>query len=301
MELIIESGATKTDYCLIDSEGVTVRRQGEGMNLSTMDMDTVSRSIRDAVSFLDDETGGPGWKNDVAAVRFYGAGLVDRDPVLQSCMHAVFPDAVIEMNSDLMAAARAVCGTSAGIAAILGTGSNSCLYDGKEIVRNIRPCGYILGDFGSGAALGKEFLADCLQGVMPAPLAVDFSRRFSISYSSAVASVYGGTAPARFLASFAPYILSVCRGEADECIQDAGSRSYALELARENFRRFIRRCILPYGAGAGPVGIVGSFGYAFRDILEDVAAEEGICISGYMASPMDGLAVYHAARISEKE
>lgn len=294
MELIIESGATKADYCLVRAGIAVCRCQGSGVNLATMDMDTVSLNIRDAVSHLNEDAGcGMGESVAVDTVHFYGAGLTGGNPGLADLLKSMFPGASLELCSDLEAAARAVCGHSAGVAAILGTGSNSCMYDGVRIVRNIRPCGFILGDFGSGAAMGKRLLADCLQGMMPDALAEDIRCRFPVDYSSVVASVYRGDAPARYLASFAPYVLSVCRGENEVSMNDSGIRLYAENLVKDNFRLFFRRCIEPYGPDAGPVGVVGSFGFAFRDILETVAKEEGVFISGYMPSPMDGLVKYH--------
>ena len=158
-------------------------------------------------------------------------------------------------------------------------------------MRNVHSCGYVLGDFGGGAALGKEFLADYLQGLAPEAMSADFCREYGVDYSSAVASVYRGDAPAGYLASFAPYVLSVSSGKLDkECA------AYASGLIKENFRRFFRRCIRQYDTDIYSVGIVGSFGFACRDILEEMASEEGVRISQFMASPMEGLVRYHGCR-----
>lgn len=291
MELIIESGATKTDYCLYGAEGAVDRCQGAGINFATMDMDTVSPVFRDAVSLLNAGTGhGDAWRQDVSAVYFYGAGLTGRSDALEGLVHEAFPRAVTECRSDLMAAARAVCGDEPGLVAILGTGSNSCLYDGSRIVKNIRPCGYVLGDFGSGAALGKQFLADYLQGLMPEALAEDFRGKYGIDYASAVESVYRGGSPARYLASFAPYIVAAGRHSGR---LGAASEAYASALVEENFRLFMRRCIKPYGPEYCSMGVVGSFGCACMGTLEKVASEFGISVSRFMPSPMDGLVEYH--------
>lgn len=289
MELIIESGATKTDFCLSDGQE-RARYRTSGINLATMDMSTVSLRIRDAVSCLNRRSGVECARH-VDAVHFYGAGLMGPAAGLQQLFSEIFPAAEVEFCSDLMAAARAVCGREAGIAAILGTGSNSCLYDGVSVVRNVHSCGYVLGDFGGGAALGKEFLADYLQGLAPEAMSADFCREYGVDYSSAVASVYRGDAPAGYLASFAPYVLSVSSGKLDkECA------AYASGLIKENFRRFFRRCIRQYDTDIYSVGIVGSFGFACRDILEEMASEEGVRISQFMASPMEGLVRYHGCR-----
>lgn len=295
MELIIESGATKTDYCLTDTREVKMRFPGPGVNLATMDMDTVSLVIRDAVSRLSPCLDGPeaGGARSVEKVHFYAAGLSSGDRRPEKMLRELFPAASVECLSDLMAAARAVCGRRSGMALILGTGSNSCLYDGERIVCNIRPCGYVLGDFGSGAALGKRFLADYLQGLLPGALEEDFRREYGLCYDDVVASVYKGDAPARYLASFAPYVVSVYRGGDGGRELGPESRGYVRSVLEENFRLFFRRCVVPYGQKGCPAGVVGSFGCACRDVLEEVAALEGINIGCFLASPMDGLITYH--------
>ena len=137
MDLIIESGATKTDICLIDGER-SVHYRTSGINFAIMDMNTVSLVLRDAVSHLN----GIACKDvaeRVCRVHFYGAGLLGGGAQAVEMLHGIFHSAEIEAESDLVAAARAVCGSEPGIAAVLGTGSNSCLYDGRSVVKNVRP------------------------------------------------------------------------------------------------------------------------------------------------------------------
>lgn len=289
MELIIEGGATKTDYCLAGDGGL-FRFQSSGINLATMDKDTVSLTVRDAVSHLNAVSGASA--EDVGSVHFYCAGLLDERRAAD-ILKEVFPAADVRCGSDLLAAARAVCGRQPGIAAILGTGSNSCLYDGESVLDNVKPCGYILGDFGSGAALGKMFLADYLQDLMPVKLSAAFMSVSGVDYSSAVAAVYKGGSAATYLASFAPYIVSVARGKEPSVGEDAACRGYAMSLVRENFRTFFRRCVRQYGRAGLPVGVAGSFGYACSDILREIAAENDMKISTCIASPMEGLIKYH--------
>lgn len=295
MRLIIESGATKTDFCLMDGCR-TERFRTAGINLATMSPDTAASRIQDALSRLDGISSGD-WQNRVEEVHFYGAGLVGRDERIENIFHGIFPCSTVGMESDLTAASRALWGRNAGIAAILGTGSNSCVYDGEKVVKNVRPCGYVLGDFGSGAALGRMFLADYLQGIMPRWLSEDFHRVYSEDYASVVAAVYKGDAPARYLASFAPYIASVAKGVAsDSGAPDEESRIYASSLIESNFRTFIARCLKQYDLPACGTGVTGSFACGCREFLEKAAREEGIVIAKFLPSPMDGLIKYHSDR-----
>lgn len=296
MDLIIESGATKTDICLIDGEG-SVHYRTSGINFAIMDMNTVSLVLRDAVSHLN----GIACKDvaeRVCRVHFYGAGLLGGGAQAVEMLHGIFHSAEIEAESDLVAAARAVCGSEPGIAAVLGTGSNSCLYDGRSVVKNVRPCGYVFGDYGSGNALGRAFLSDYFQGLVPSWLACDFRMAYGLDYASAVAAVYQGDAPARYLASFAPYVLSVARGHGHDgrkCDED--SRRYAVLLIKDNFRTFIGRCLKQYDTSAYGVGAVGSFGYAAGDFFLETAREENVRVVRILRTPMDGLAEYHKAHV----
>lgn len=308
MKIIVESGATKADFCLCGGWG-QVRFQTEGINLATMDRQTVSRRVRDAVFYLGEaaEEHGEHISGNVSEVWFYGAGIVsDSAPaVLADIFGELFHNVQLKCGSDMLAAARALFGGAPGVAAILGTGSNSCLYDGSRIVRNVRPCGYVLGDYGSGAALGKAFLADYLQDLMPSSLAEDFRMRTGLDYASAVSSVYRGDAPARFLASFAPYIVTVAKGGqvtacgcrqdcTDAWTPDVKSRDYAVSIIEANFRNFITRCLSQYDLETFRVGVAGSFGKAAGGFFSAVAEEYGIRDIVYIASPMDGLYRYHA-------
>ena len=158
MILLVDSGATKAEWCVLDGSDVRDRFVTPGLNLSTQTQEATSAILQEAVTRLKSQGG------RIREVHFFGAGLLDGDT---SPLQALFPGADIEAASDLLAAARAVCGREPGIACILGTGSNSCLYDGKQIVRNVHPCGFILGDEGSAACLGKRFLGAFLKGWVP--------------------------------------------------------------------------------------------------------------------------------------
>ena len=155
----------------------------EGVNVSTMRMDAIKNIIS--------ETAGQLAQDGISEIYFYTAGVVTEDisSELKSVLNRTIPCAICDIQNDLTAAARAVCGHSTGIAAILGTGSNSCLFDGEKIIQRVYSCGYILGDEGSAATLGKLFIADFLKGLVPAEVAADFASRYDSDYATIVQNV----------------------------------------------------------------------------------------------------------------
>ena len=269
MILIVESGATKTDWCAVDPDGVVERLQTPGMNLSTISTEANAAVFAEAVEHF----------SGVEEVHFYAAGLLEFPAELDKVFRARFPEAKTEYASDLLAAARAACGHAEGIAAILGTGSNTCHYDGEKIVRNIHGGGFIIGDEGSGAALGRMFLADLVKDLVPEDLVEDFSLLHETDYASVVRNIYKNAAPSRYLGSLAPFLL--------EHRQD----SYVSALIDRNFRDLFERALVRYDRL--PVGVVGGFGCACRAELERLGAEYGLTFSRFIPSPMEGLIDYH--------
>lgn len=265
MIIIAESGATKTDWCAIFADGSVRRLRSEGINFTVMSSGSIGEITQKAVAALN-STG-----ELVSEMHFYAAGMMKERN-----------SGDVEYASDLLGAARAVCGHNPGIAAILGTGSNSCFFDGKRIVKNIRSGGFILGDEGSAASLGRTFLSDFLKELVPAPMAEAFAASFKSDYVSIVDNVYKSETPSKYLGSLAPFIL----GWYGKC-------EYATEMVDDNFRRFFSRCLCQYDTQTYPVGIVGSFADACRDIILKIAEEYGVRISSITASPMDGLIAYH--------
>ncbi len=289
MIIIVESGATKTDWCAIAPDRETINVKTAGMNLATMHRDVVEEIVIEAVSAFRDK----GLSGDVSEVHFYAAGLIvpegetvpaqaeDLDKVLRN----IFPEAEIEYASDLLDAARAVCGHKPGIAAIMGTGSNSCMFDGVRIVKNVRSAGFILGDEGGGARLGRLFMSDFLKGLVPEPVSSGFAKDFKVDYMTVVQNVYKGDAPSKYLGAFAPWIL-----------ERYGSCEYVRDLVDRNFRDFIERALKQYDVDRYPVGVVGGFGYACRHILEKVSEPYGIRFSTIIPTPIEGLVEYHLGR-----
>lgn len=289
MIIIVESGATKTDWCAAALDRAPIETKTAGMNLATMPQDVIESIVREAVSSLKEK----GLDSDVAEVHFYAAGLIVADGErvprqvegLDAVLRSLFPKAEMEYASDLLDAARAVCGHNPGIAAIMGTGSNSCLFDGEKVVKNVRSAGFILGDEGGGARLGKLFMSDFLKGLVPEPVAGEFARDFKVDYMTVVQNVYRGEAPSKYLGSFAPWIL-----------ERYDSSEYVRTLVEQNFKDFIERALRQYDVERYPVGVVGGFGYANRDILKKVAEPYGIRFSTIIPAPVEGLVEYHLGR-----
>jgi len=266
MKLIVESGATKTDWCF-PGNGTVRHVHTAGMNFSHMGTDAIRKIVGEAASRI-----GPG----VDEVYLYAAGLIGEPPV---DFQEFFPGAKVECASDLLAAARAVCGHGEGIAAILGTGSNSCHFDGERIVRNVRGGGFIIGDEGGAAALGKQFVADFIKDLVPDGIARAFRERFDGDYAAIVRNVYREGTPAKYFGSIAPLLT------------ENASDPYVNRLIVNNFRSFIERSLLQYDRL--PVGVVGGFGFACRDILRSLGPQYGITWSKFIASPMEGLIDYY--------
>ncbi len=176
----------------------------------------------------------------------------------------MFPGVDVSAYTDLLAAARALCGHKPGIAAILGTGGNSCFYDGKAIKDNVPACGFILGDEGSGAVIGKKFLSDYLKRQIPQDIREKFDNQFGLNYGIIVEKVYRQPYPNRFLASFSPFIY------------ENKSNPYIQKLLKQSFEDFITRNIMQYDYKLYPLNIVGSVAYYYSDEIKKVASEKAL-------------------------
>lgn len=253
----------------------------EGLNPFFQTRREISRSVRLGLpeSFF---------KKKLDQVYYYGAGCssYEKKNILGASLVAQFKTP-IQVESDLLAAARGLFKCEAGIACILGTGSNSCFYDGKIIVKNVKAAGYILGDEGSGAVLGKLFLADLLKGLAPKELANEFHEKFRISVNDVMESVYNLPFPNRFLGTIA-YFLG-----------DYMDNEYVYNLLTNNLRSFFNRNVCQYDYINYPIRFVGSLAYAYPDILQEVAQEFGVEIDVIEETPMNGLIEFHSMNIEE--
>lgn len=279
MILIADCGSTKTDWCFTEG-GETVRRVFTGgMNAVLLTEDEIRQKIADELLPQTE-----GLMPDV--VYFYGAGCLAPE-ICGNVARAIaqnFPSAkTIEVYTDLLAAARALCGRQPGIACIMGTGSNSCYYDGEKICDNVSPLGYILGDEGSGAVLGKLLVGDVLKRQLPEALCEKFLTQYGLDRLSIITRVYKEPAANRFLASLSPFLL--------ENISEPAVRNLVLT----SFKAFFRRNVLNYKAAAAlPVSFVGSIAWHYRPLLEDAAAACGLSVGTILKSPMEGLVAYHS-------
>ena len=276
MKLIAESGSTRTE-----DNHLVQRVFTEGLNPFFQTRREISRSVRLGLpeSFF---------KKKLDQVYYYGAGCssYEKKNILGASLVAQFKTP-IQVESDLLAAARGLFKCEAGIACILGTGSNSCFYDGKIIVKNVKAAGYILGDEGSGAVLGKLFLADLLKGLAPKELANEFHEKFRISVNDVMESVYNLPFPNRFLGTIA-YFLG-----------DYMDNEYVYNLLTNNLRSFFNRNVCQYDYINYPIRFVGSLAYAYPDILQEVAQEFGVEIDVIEETPMNGLIEFHSMNIEE--
>ncbi|MCY6341777.1 MULTISPECIES: hypothetical protein [Bacteroides] len=281
MKLIAESGSTRTEWALVEDNHLVQRVFTEGLNPFFQTRREISRSVRLGLpeSFF---------KKKLDQVYYYGAGCssYEKKNILGVSLVAQFKTP-IQVESDLLAAARGLFKCESGIACILGTGSNSCFYDGKIVVKNVKAAGYILGDEGSGAVLGKLFLADLLKGLAPKELASEFHEKFRISANDVMESVYNLPFPNRFLGTIA-YFLG-----------DYMDNEYVYNLLTNNLRSFFNRSVCQYDYMNYPIRFVGSLAYAYSDTLRKVAREFGVEIDVIEETPMNGLIEFHSMNIEE--
>lgn len=275
MILIADSGTTKTDWRILCPNRPPTSILTKGMNPYFQTEDELSQALTDELLPVLPVS-------DIEAVYFYGAGCAfDKTEVMKRVISRHIPAPVVEVNTDLLAAARALCGHSAGIACILGTGSNSCFYDGVSIVKNVSPLGYILGDEGGGATLGRQLVSDLLKDMLPTSLKELFLARYDLTVPQIIDRVYRQPFPNRFLASFTPFIA--------EHIQEPD----VYTLVFNGFTSFLCRNVMKYDCRRYPVSFVGSIAFYFREILTAAVETTGIHIGTILQSPGDGLVDYH--------
>ena len=278
MILIADSGSTKTDWCIVFN-GTLIKRIGtKGINPFFQSEEEIQQEL--TASLLPQLPEGT-----INSVYFYGAGCTpEKAPVLRRAIADSLPViGNIKANSDMLAAARGLCGHEAGIACILGTGSNSCLYDGCNIVDNVSPLGFILGDEGSGAVLGKRLVGDLLKNQLSAKLKDKFLTQFNLTVPEIIDRVYRKPFPNRFLAGLSSFL--------EENISEPGIR----ELLVSSFHDFLKRNVMQYkGYADYPIHFIGSIAYFYKHELVMAGNELNIRIGKVVKSPMDGLIEYHS-------
>lgn len=276
MILIADSGATKTDWCLgSDQENARIV-QTQGINPFHQSEEHIDRILREELLPQLKYAG------ILTHIHFYGAGCTaEKSPLVQTRLQTLFPEAHIEVESDLLGAARSLCGRKPGIACILGTGSNSCEYDGKRIIANVPPLGYILGDEGSGAALGKRLAGDCLKHQLPDDLCRLFFEETGLTQANIINKVYRKPQANRFLASLTPFL---SRHRDEPAIHT---------LLVSSFTDFFRRNVLQYDCCETNIHFTGSIAWHFRQEVGKAALSLGLRTGKFIQSPIYGLINYH--------
>lgn len=276
MILIADSGSSKIDWRLLLKDGTIEQAQTIGYNPYYQPVEFFDKEIREVlVSQI---------KHPVEKIFYYGTGVSSEKNIktIYNVLARYFNGAQIEVTHDLLAAARALCGTEPGIACILGTGSNSCHYDGKDIVYNVTSQGYVLGDEGSGAYIGKLLISDYLRNDLPEKLNEQFKKRFPLSRHEILDRVYSQEMPSRFLASFTKFIFQHLK------------EPYCYQLIYNSFVQFMEKSVMRYpGYNELKVHFVGSVAFYFSDILRQVANDKGITVKNILESPIAGLTLYH--------
>lgn len=275
--LIADSGSTKTDWMVTDGYQ-SQQLQTIGINPALMNDTSIQQLIEtDLIPFLRFKT--------IDGIYFYGAGCIPpHTTLLYHVLSRTFSSSIIEIATDMLGAARALWQSQPGIACILGTGSNTCLYDGEQITDNIPPLGYILGDEGSGTYLVKRFLSNCLKRKLSPELLEAFYQSTETTYAQLIQKIYREPMANRFLAGFAPFLYH------------HRNHPEIHQLLVNSFDEFLVRNILPYHSSL-PLACVGSIAYFFEKELCEAARIHSIPINRILRHPIHDLTTYHIEKL----
>ena len=277
IKLIADSGSTKAEWCLLDGKKKKIFYT-QGLSPYFLTSEQIQHIIEQELKIkmklaVPDE------------IFFYGTGCSspDNKKSVKKALLKVFPKAVTSVDHDLMGAAKALCGKEKGIACILGTGSNSCFYNGKKIVKNSPGLGYVLGDEGSGAYLGKKVIQYFLYNTFDEDLMDRFAARFNTNSYEILEAVYQKPLPNRYLASFAIF-LAENRGH------------YMVEnIIEDGFNDFFFNHIYKYRESwTLPINFIGSVAFGFKDVLKEMCSSYELQLGKVLQKPMDGLIKYHS-------
>lgn len=280
MLLIADSGGTKTTWAFVRSTNNIETSETKGIHPYFQNVHEISQIIEYLPVDLVAE---------VTEVQFYGAGCGAKEQArkVASALKNHFPEeARIEVHTDVFGAARALCQRSAGMAAILGTGSNTCFYDGKRIVNNSRGFGFILGDEGSGAVMGKRLVIDYLYQNMPTHLLQILESKHGFEADTLLKNVYQKPAPNRYLAQFSYFI------------HEHRDEPYIQQLLQSHFEDFFQKRILVFeGHQKLPLHLIGSIAFYFQEEIRAAAASFGVEIGKVLQNPVEDLVAYHLANV----
>lgn len=279
MIIIGESSSTRTEWALVDGDRIVEHAFTTGLNPYFQTRREISHSIR---LELPEVFFRRRWNH----VYFYCAGCTSKEKkkIMESSLVTQFKTPVT-VESDLLGAARGLLVRKAGLACILGTGSNSCLYNGSEIIKTVAPLGFILGDEGSGAYLGKLMIADMLKGIAPHDLTQAFFEKYMVAPNQLMDQIYTNSMPSRTLSTYSYFL------------QEHMDEPYVYRLIYSSFMNFFTRNIAFYDYRHQPLCFVGSTCVAYRDILERAAKDFGVTIEKIIRYSMPGLFEYHAGEL----
>ena len=272
MKLIADSGSTKTAWAVVETNTIITT---SGINPVFMDVNTITEILNTQLK--------PNLKEDITEVYFYGAGCAseEKNNIIKEAFRNVFGEIKVEVASDLLGAARGLLDTTDGIACIMGTGSNSCIYENGKISWNVPALGFILGDEGSGAVLGKLLMGNIFKNQLPKAVIEDFKTTYGLTMMDVIEKVYRSPLPNRFLASFGPFIAK--HKEVPEM----------KEMITSALESFIVRNVKQYPYTTMPVSFTGSIAYYFSDILQELANKHNFTIGKIEKDPLQGLVEYH--------
>ena len=276
MRLIADSGSTKTQWVLLSQDGTQQALYSQGINPYFLDSDEIQDIVKHRFQDIP--------KDEIEEVIFYGAGcaLADKCKLVHEALVGVFEQAVVQVYSDLLAAAHALFGNRTGLVCILGTGSNTAVYNGANFDDRIQSLGYLLGDEGSGGSIGRKLLQAFLRGEMPSELQDDFAGSFSVDVPIVLNNIYKKPFPNRYLAGFASFA-----GKHKQHV-------FIQSIIRNSFKEFIKYQleVLQFEKGIA-IGVVGSIAYYFQDILNDELNSSGYSSAIIIKEPIHELVRFH--------
>lgn len=283
MILIADSGSTKTDWCVCNGTDKLCIVNTQGINPYHQSIDDIKTII--CTEFIPQIANIS--KESITEIYYYGAGCATeiKCNIIKDILAEHFTNAEINVASDLLGAARALCKNSEGIACVIGTGSNSCLYDGKNIADNIPSLGYILGDEGSSVALGRRLLSDCFKRQLPANVANEFMAEYDLTMESVLENIYKKPLANRYMAQFTPFI-----AKHREILQ-------VHNILISCFTDFFKRNVIAYHKPWLPVHFVGSVATVFSEELIETANSLGMKTGQFIQNPIDGIVSYHTSII----
>jgi N-acetylglucosamine kinase-like BadF-type ATPase len=280
--LVADSGATKTDWRIINDSGSIEQAKTIGFNPFYSEVGYFQQDIETQLYPLLD-------KYDVSEVHYYGAGCSNakNQSIVAKMLQELFPKSNPHVTHDLLAAARALCGHEEGIACILGTGANSCHYDGQNIINNVPSLAYVLGDFGSGSTMGKELLSAYFHNELPDALSTKFIERFQLDRDEMIERIYKKPMAATYLASFSKFLF------------DNATDPFIHDLIVGQFQKFLTHYVLPYKCAQNlKIHFTGSVAYYYNNILRNVVQDMGLTVGNIVQAPIAGLTLYHQNTIT---